>query len=112
MGIKSFLKGLATGAVVGTAAGLATGLLSAPKSGKKLQAEIMEYSEDMRKDIMKMLTRAEKVTKEVYEDTVNKVIDTYNQAKEMSTEEIDMVRTMLMKEWKAIAAKISKVTAK
>lgn len=108
MGVKSFVKGLATGAVVGAAVGVATGLLSAPKSGKKLRAEIMNYAEDMRKDLMKMLGRAQNVTKEVYDDAVEQVMASYKNIKEMTQDEIQDLRNMLMQEWEMVAKKFKK----
>jgi hypothetical protein len=66
-----FVKGLIFGCVGGALAGL----LFAPKSGKKLRADIKEKGSDALKDTKEFYFDAQKKAKSVFDDTVDLLSD-------------------------------------
>jgi gas vesicle protein len=66
-----FVKGLIFGCVSGALAGL----LFAPKSGKKLRADIKEKGSEAVNDTKEFYVEAQKKAKSVFEDTVDLLSD-------------------------------------
>ena len=66
-----FVKGL----VIGSVGGALAGLLFAPKSGKKLRADIKDKGSEALKDTKEFYLDTEKKAKSVFEDTVDLLSD-------------------------------------
>ena len=80
------------GLVIGAAVGVATGLFLQSKKAQKLQTKLM-----------KELKSVENLTKDKYEDVVDKVTDYYVQTKEIAKKEAPEVKKILMKKWTEIS---------
>ena len=72
-----FVKGL----IIGGVSGALAGLLFAPKSGKKLRADIKEKGSDALKDTKASCLDTQKKAKSVFEDTVDLLSDACEKTK-------------------------------
>lgn len=94
--------GLAAGAILG----LAAGFFLQSRKGKVFVADAKKKSQLLQKQVMKMLTDAESLTKERYEDIVDKVMKHYTSTKEIASKEIPEVQKHLLSQWKTIESQL------
>lgn len=94
--------GLAAGAVLG----LAAGFFLQSRKGKELVADAQKKSQLLQKQVMKMLANTEVLTKEKYEEIVDKVVAYYASSKEIAAKEVPEVRKYLMSQWKGIESQL------
>lgn len=80
-------KGIIIGASAGILAGAIAGILFAPKSGKETRADIANYVGEMKDKIADELVKAGELTKEVYDDTVEKIVKVYELEKKITAED-------------------------
>ena len=89
-------KGIIIGASVGVLAGVIAGVLLAPKSGKETRADIAKYLHEMKDKIADELAKAGKVTKEVYQKIVGKIVKVYELEKKITVEDAKDIQEKLM----------------
>lgn len=88
-------KGIILGASIGVLAGAIAGVLLAPKSGKETRDEITKYIHEMKDKIAEELTKAEKITKDSYNDIVAKIVKVYELEKKISVEDAKDIKDKL-----------------
>jgi gas vesicle protein len=85
--------------VLGTAVGGALGVLFAPKSGKETRQDIRRAYRDVSADVSKRAKEAGNLTKERYDELVDKAVSEYKRVKEMSNEQISTLKQQLKERW-------------
>jgi len=88
-------KGVIIGASAGVLAGVIAGVLLAPKSGKETRADIGKYVHEMKDKIEGELTKAGKVTKETYNEIVEKIVKVYELEKKITAKDAKDIREKL-----------------
>lgn len=88
-------KGILIGASAGILAGAIAGVLFAPKSGKETRADIANYVHEMKDKIADELAKVGKVTKETYNQIVEKVVRVYELEKKITTEDAKDIKEKL-----------------
>lgn len=88
-------KGIILGASIGVLAGAIAGVLLAPKSGKETRDEITKYIHEMKDKIAEELTKAEKITKDSYNEIVAKIVKVYELEKKISAEDAKDIKDKL-----------------
>ncbi|MBI5654689.1 YtxH domain-containing protein [Candidatus Uhrbacteria bacterium] len=93
---------LGLGLAIGTIIGVATGLFVQSKKGKELMKDVEKKAAALQTKLMKELKNAEDLSKDKYEDMVDKVTDYYVKTKDVTKKEVPEVKKYLMKKWSAI----------
>lgn len=93
---------LGLGVLIGATVGVATGLFVQSKKGKELIKDAEKKAMKLQAKLLKELNNVEALTKEKYEDLVDKVTDYYVDAKEITKKEVPEVRKTLLKKWSVI----------
>lgn len=88
-------KGIIIGASVGALAGVIAGILLAPQSGKETRADIAKYIHEMKNKIAEELTKAGEVTKESYNEIVEKIVKVYELEKKITAEDAQDIKEKL-----------------
>lgn len=88
-------KGAIIGASVGILAGVIAGVLFAPKSGKETRADIKDYIVEMKDKIAEELNKAGDVTKETYNEIVDKIVKVYELEKKITAEDVADIKEKL-----------------
>lgn len=101
-------KGVIIGAGAGIIAGAIAGILLAPKSGKETRADIAKYLHEMKDKIADELAKAGKVTKEKYNEIVEKIVTVYELEKKISTEDAKDIKAKLDKNYGQVVKAIKK----
>ena len=83
MKAKDVMAGVAIGAIAGAVAGI----LFAPKSGKETREDIKNYLGEMKDQISEKLSQAADFSKETYNNVVQGVVKSYEDAKKISSDE-------------------------
>jgi gas vesicle protein len=97
---------LGAGLAAGAAIGLALGMFLQSKQGKAIRKDAMKKAVAMQKQIAKKLEEGGELTKEKYEEVVEKAIAYYAKTKEIAKAEIPEVRKFLQGQWKEISSKL------
>lgn len=95
MGKKEFFKGALLGALIGTAAAL----LTTKKTGAERRAELKKMSSDLFAKILKEVEKMKVVSKEKYEEVVEKAVAEYGKRKKMAASQIKEVMEELKSKW-------------
>lgn len=101
-------KGIAIGAGIGLLAGAIAGVLLAPKSGKATRAEITNYVHEMKDEIAGEISKAGKVTKETYNEIVDKIVKVYELEKKITTEDAKDIKEKLDQNFEEVTKVIKK----
>ncbi len=101
---KGFLKGAAIGALI---ASVAT-LFLAPKSGKKVRADVVKLVDGLTKRIVKEVENASDMSQEAYEKLVKKSVTEYAKNKKLASGYIAEVSDMLMDRWDDVRKTLNK----
>lgn len=80
---------LGVGLLVGAAVGAVAGLFLAPKSGKKLRADVLKRAADIRRQIEDV--DIEKTVASIFDDATEQSMRVYSQAKDMLSEKLSEV---------------------
>lgn len=98
MGIKKLIFTLGLGAVAGA--------LFAPKAGKALREDLTMTSKEVRKDVAKKLARVERISKVAYKEVVADVLSYYKEAKRLTKEDAEVLRSDLEARWEEVLAEL------
>ncbi|MBI5071283.1 YtxH domain-containing protein [Candidatus Falkowbacteria bacterium] len=98
MGKKEFFKGALLGALIGTAAAL----LTTKKTGEERRAELKKMSSDLFAKILKEVEKMKVMSKEKYEEVVEKAVVEYGKRKKMAEKQIQEVMAELKSKWSDI----------
>jgi len=91
--MKKGNKGIvAVGVALGAIAGAIGGVLLAPKSGKETRADIAKYLNEIKEKVTEELSKAGEITKEKYQTTVAKVIESYEKGKKLSADDAKKIK--------------------
>jgi len=93
---------LGAGLAAGAALGLALGLFLQSKQGKQLRKDAQKKAMAMQKQVMKQLAKGGALTKEKYEEVVDKAVAYYAKTKEIAKTEVPEVRKFLLAQWKEV----------
>lgn len=93
---------LGLGVAIGATIGVAAGLFVQSKKGKELMKDAEKKAVALQGKLMKELKNAEDLTKEKYEDLVDKVMDYYIKSKDITKKEVPEVKKYMMKKWSQI----------
>ncbi len=100
-----FGAGLLAGAMLGVAAGL----FLQSKKGKQMTKEMQKKANKLQIKLMKELKEAKHLTKEKFEELVDKMMAYYVQTKEVAKTEIPAIRSYLVKSWSQIQKQIESI---
>lgn len=93
---------IAAGLVAGAALGVATAYyLNTPK-GKKMLHAAEKKALEMHKKLMQELNKTKNLTKERYEEIVEKLMAYYAKTKDIKASEMPEIKGYLMDKWKVI----------
>jgi gas vesicle protein len=93
---------LGLGLMVGTIIGVAAGLFVQSKKGKELLKDAEKKAAVLQNKLMKELKNAENLTKDKYEEIVDKVTNYYVKTKDVTKKEVPEIKKLMMKKWSAI----------
>jgi gas vesicle protein len=93
---------LGLGLMVGTIIGVAAGLFVQSKKGKDLLKDAEKKAAVLQTKLMKELKNAENLTKDKYEEIVDKVTAYYVKTKDVTKKEVPQIKKLMMKKWSAI----------
>lgn len=93
---------LGLGLMVGTIIGVAAGLFVQSKKGKELLKDAEKKAAVLQAKLMKELKNAENLTKDKYEEIVDKVTNYYVKTKDVTKKEVPEIKKLMMKKWSAI----------
>ena len=99
---------LGLGLMVGTIIGVAAGLFVQSKKGKELLKDVEKKAAVLQTKLMKELKNAEHLTKDRYEDLVDKVTAYYVKTKDVTKKEVPQIKKLLMKKCTAIEKELKK----
>ncbi len=97
---------IGAGMLIGAAIGVAAATFLQSKQGKVLTKDLMKKTNALQKKINAELKKAGNITKENYEQLVDKVIAYYVKSKDIAQKEIPEVRKTLLSTWKTIEREI------
>ncbi len=93
---------LVSGLIAGAAIGVATAVyLNTPK-GKKMLQQVEKKTMALQKKLMIELDKTKNLTKERYDEIVEKLMAYYVKTKDVSATEVPEIRTYLKSKWKQI----------
>ena len=95
-------KGIIIGASAGVLAGAIAGILFAPQSGEKTRADIANYVGEMKDKIADELVKAGELTRDVYNDTVEKIVKVYELEKKISSEDAKDIKEKLINNYEEV----------
>lgn len=95
MGKNTFMKGALLGALIGTA----VALLTTKKTGKQRQEEFKKAHPELSAKILEAVGKLKVMSKEKYDEIVEKVVGEYGKKKNMAASQIKEVMTELKKKW-------------
>jgi len=95
-------KGVIIGASAGILAGAIAGILFAPKSGKETRADIVNYVGEMKDKIADELVKAGELTRDVYNDTVEKIVKVYEVEKKITAEDAKDIKEKLIDNYEEV----------
>jgi gas vesicle protein len=93
-----FGAGLLAGAILGVAAGL----FVQSKQGKQMAKDLQKKAQKLQIKLLKELKNAKELSREKYEEIVDKMMAYYLQSKEVAKAEVPEIRRFLMKNWTQI----------
>lgn len=88
-------RNILAGSILGFIFGGAAGVLLAPKSGKDLRAEAAEQFNKIKKKFVTELETPCKLSKKAYSEILQKVVDTYKEAKKITSNEANEIKKKL-----------------
>lgn len=97
-----FGAGLLAGAVLGVAASL----FLQTKQGKQMTKDMQKKAAKLQVKLMKELEGVQQLSKEKYEELVDKMMAYYVKSKEVAKAEIPAIRSNLLKSWTQIQKQI------
>lgn len=95
MSKKAFLKGALFGALIGTA----VALLTTNKTGKQRRDEIKKMSKDLFGKIMKEVEKMKVLSKEKYNEVVERVVAEYGKKRKLAAKVIGEMKSELKSRW-------------
>jgi gas vesicle protein len=95
--------------IAGALVGMAAGLFVQSKQGKTLRKDLQKKGSMFQKKLMKELKDTKELTKEKYEEIVDKMMAYYEQTKEVAKNEVPEVRKFLMKNWTEVNKQLKSV---
>lgn len=95
-------KGIIIGASVGVLAGAIAGILFAPQSGKETREDIAKYLHEMKEKIAQELAKMGTITKEKYDEVVNKVVKIYEMEKKITSKDAADIKDKLEKNYNEV----------
>ncbi len=95
MGKKEFMKGALLGVLIGTAAAL----LTTKKTGEQRRAELKKMSSDLFAKILKQVDAMKAMSKEKYDEIVEKAVTEYGKRKNMAKSQVAAVVEDLKAKW-------------
>jgi len=96
-------KGLiAAGLVAGAALGVATAFYLNTPQGKKMLQKAEKKAMELQKKLIKELDKTKKITKENYNEIVEKLVAYYVKTKDITQSEVPEIKGYLMDKWKTI----------
>ncbi|MBI4239857.1 YtxH domain-containing protein [Candidatus Uhrbacteria bacterium] len=101
---KHFVKGAAIGAVL---ASIAT-LLLAPKAGKKTRSDVKKLVNSLSKKMSKEFASLSDLSRDRYEELVNRTMKEYTKGKKIAQDFIDDVSKNLKGNWKEVQKELKK----
>lgn len=98
-----------TGLLAGALVGMAAGLFVQSKKGKQLRKDLQKKGLQFQNKLMNELKNAKDLSKDKYEEIMDKMLAYYEQTKEIAKSEVPEVRKFLMKNWEQVNKQIKKV---
>jgi len=95
-------KGVIIGASVGVIAGAIAGVLFAPQSGEETREDIAKYLHEMKEKIAEQIAKAGKMTKEKYDEIVDKVVRIYEAEKKITASDAADIKKRLENNYQEI----------
>jgi len=92
-------EGMKVGVGAGVLAGAIAGILLAPESGKEMRTEIVEHVRDMKDKIAEELVKASKLTRENYNQIVEKIVKAYETGKNITAGDAKDIQAKLDKDY-------------
>ncbi len=90
----------------GLLAGLATALFLRSERGEALIHETERAAKLAKKRVTKGLTRAQRLSRETYEDAVEEIVERYQETKDLADEQVDHLRRSLLARWEDIRTRL------
>jgi gas vesicle protein len=100
---------LGAGLLVGAVIGVATATFLQSKKGKALTADVQKKTIALQKKVMSEIKNAGELTKESYQELVDKVVAYYVTTKDIAKTEIPEVTKLLRAHWKSVEKELKNV---
>lgn len=100
---------LGAGLLVGAAVGVAAATFLQSKQGKQLTKDLQKKTVALQKKVTMELKKVGDLTKESYQELVDKVVAYYVKTKDIAENEIPEVKKLLLAHWKNIEKELKSV---
>jgi gas vesicle protein len=100
---------IGAGLVVGAAIGVAAATFLQSKKGKAFTKDLQKKTMALQKKVTMELKNARDISKESYQDLVDKVVAYYVKTKDIAQNEIPEVKKVLLSHWKNIEKELKNV---
>ena len=96
------------GGLVGAALGVVAGMLLAPKSGKKIQADVKKYYADFYSYVSPKIKKMKNISEKEYNDIVTNGAEAFAKVKKLSSDQQKEIVSEAKKSWKHLHKHLSK----
>ncbi len=90
----------------GLLAGVAAALFFRSDRGERLLTDAERAARLAKKRVSRGLTRAQRVTREAYEDAVEEIVERYQETKDLADEQVDQLRRTLLARWEDVRTRL------
>lgn len=90
----------------GLLAGIAAALFFRSDRGERLLTDAERAARLAKKRVTRGLTRAQRITREAYEDAVEEIVERYHETKDLADEQVDQLRRSLLARWEDVRARL------
>lgn len=103
---------LGAGMLIGAAVGVAAAVFLQSKKGKELTKDLQKKIAALQKKISRELEDVQEMTKEGYEELVDRIVEYYVKTKDIAKKEIPEVKKSLMGSWKTVEKQLKELRDK
>lgn len=101
---------IGAGMLIGAAIGVASAIFLQSKQGKALSKDLGKKVSALQKKVNMELKKVDHMTKEKYQELVDKVVEYYVKTKDVAKNEIPVVRKQLMSTWKQVERELKSIS--
>jgi gas vesicle protein len=106
---KKHSSHIGAGLLVGAAIGVAAATFLQSKQGKALTKDLQRKTMALQKKVLKELKNAKEISKDTYDELVDKVVAYYVKTKDIAEKEVPEVTKLLRSHWKNVEKELKDI---